>query len=414
MRILYWFIGIVTVLALVLWLSAGAIAERAIGYVLGKQDITVKSYRIVTLSRSHVVLADVVAGDNGEVKAGGIDLRIGWEGKQAKTFDVTLTDADITLRTAGGDVMLDGLERLWEPQPILSGGEPITVRAQGKLVGHYALDGALEATAENIVLQPMQENTALLMPLTLNGKLAGKLNEVLAYDGTLISDAKQVHGRFNGSYDMAKQTGTTQWAIEPMRFAPKGFTFAQLSPLYAGEVPTFPMRVSAKGSLKLAPKGWTLAPNITFLELPLGTLLASVLGDDATVDGMIAGSIPLRITPTSWRIDPARLSNKGGLRIAVSPVGSAADMLQTHPQSQIVLGALANFQVDDMSLDARSTDNDGNVSMKWHFLGANPDFYGGKKVDFTLAVNANLEDIWLSATQAEKLADKASQQGAKR
>ena len=168
------------------------------------------------------------------------------------------------------------------------------------------------------------------------------------------------------------------------------------------------MRVSAKGSIALSEKGWALKPTVKFLDLPLGAVLASALGDDATVDGTVTGSVPLEITDKGWRIAPAQMRNKGGLRIAVSPVGTTADLVQSHPQSQLVLSALSNFVVDTMRLDLRSTDAEGGVHLNWHFLGANPELYGGKKVDFTLAVNANLENIWLSVAGAEALATKAA------
>ncbi len=415
MRILLWTVALLSVAALVVWISFDRIAVRGIDYALEKQGIPVKSYRIVSLSRSHVVFKDVALGDHGEVTAAQVDLRIGWNGNKAETFDLQLGDADIMATLTGGKLSLDGIERVWHQEPLAPSKDTINLRAVGDVTLHYAMGGEAKMQANAVTLTASRDAQDLVLPLLLDGTAEGNMKKTLTYTGTLVSEKKQLNGRFSGSYDMAGAKGSTQWSVEPIRFTPGGFTFHQLSPFYASEVPTFPMRLSAKGVLTLAKGSWSLTPQLTFHELPLETLLASVLGEDAKVNGIVTGGIPLTVTPNNWRIKPASLSNKGGLTIAVSPVGRAADMLQTHPQSQVVLAALGNFHVDEMSLNAKSTDDHGGMSLKWHFLGANPELYGGKKIDFTLAVNANLEDIWISATQAEKLAQKAqgNAQGAK-
>lgn len=414
MRILLWILALLSVAALVVWLNMGRIAERGIGYVLGQRDIPVQSYRIVTLSRSHIVLRDLVLGDHGELKAGQLDLRIGWNGSKAETYEVTLKAADVMVRTGEGGIALDGLERAWQKTPVALSGEITDIQLQGDMSAHYTMGGAVKLAATATTITAARDGMAMVMPLVLDGTAQGNLTNTLTYSGTLVSEKKQVKGRFNGSYDMAHASGKTEWSIDPVRFTPDGLTFGELTPLYAETVPTFPMRLSAKGVLTLTRGSWQLTPNLTFIELPLETLLAGVLGDDAKVEGTVGGGIPLSIAPGRWQIKPATLSNKGDLKIAVSHAGRAAEMLATHPQSEIVLGALGNFHVHEMSLKARSTDNHGGVNLTWHFLGANPELYGGKKVDFTLAVNANLEDIWISATRAESLAEKAQDAATKK
>lgn len=408
MRWLLRFFAVLAVLALVVWLSLGFIAEQGISYVLGKRDIPVKSYRLEKLSRTHLVLRDVVMGEEGAVKAGRADIRLGWDGKTLRSIDVTLEDADITALQDAEGLRLDGVERLWQASPPPAGADAMAIQWLGNLTAHYALEvGAFKVQSTQGDLYLRRENKALIIPLALVLKLDGTLDGPATYEGTLQHE-KQLSASFKGNYDLAKKQGTTQWDIASIRFAPDGFRFSDLSPYYASEVPTFPMHVNAKGSFALSEKGWALKPTVKFLDLPLGALLAAALGDDATVDGTVTGSVPLEITDKGWRIAPAQMRNKGGLRIAVSPVGTTADLVQSHPQSQLVLSALSNFVVDTMRLDLRSTDAEGGVHFNWHFLGANPELYGGKKVDFTLAVNANLENIWLSVAGAEALATKAA------
>lgn len=413
MRIFLWILAILSVLALTLWLSFDRLATRGIGYLLAKSNIPVQSYRIEKLTREHVVLADVALGEAGEVKARSLDLRIGWKGRSAQQFDVVATGVEVAARLEGGAVALGGVERAWQESSAPATGEVTDIHATGDLTAQYRMGGALTITARDTTITATRDGVALLMPVRANAELSGDVAKALTYKGTLSAAKEKLQATFNGAFDVATAGGKTEWSIRPVRFTPDGLTFAEVSPFYAAELPTFPMRVSAKGTLVLTKGSWSLAPNVTFHELPLETLLAGVLGTDAKVQGVVAGGVPLRLSPGKWRIDPASLSNKGGLSIAVSPVGAAADMLKTHPQSGIVLGALGNFQVEAMTLDVKSTDDQGGVHLGWHFLGANPDLYGGKKIDFTLAVNANVEDIWLSATQAEKLAEKASAQGAK-
>lgn len=409
MRILLWILAILSVIALAIWINAGAIAERGISYALGKREIPVQSYRIVRLNRGHIILRDVVLGEQSQAKAGELDLRITWKGNTAEAYDVTLKDADITLQQGEGGVTIGGLERAWSKTPVTLTGEITDIHLVGDITARYAMGGDARLQANDVVVTASREGTNLVMSLTLNGEAEGNISHAIKYHGTLTEPKKRIHGAFTGSYDMASASGKTEWNIDPTRFTPQGFTFSELAPFYAEEAPTFPMRISAKGALSITKGMWQLTPNLTFHELPLESLLASLLGEDAKVEGTIGGGIPLVIAPGKWSIKPAKLSNKGGLKIAVSPVGQAAQLVQSHPQSELVLSALGNFQVDTMTLNAKSTDDHGGVNLTWHFLGANPDLYGGKKVDFTLAVNANLEDIWISATQAETLAQEAQE-----
>lgn len=407
MRVFLWTLAILSVVALAVWLNAERLAARGLDYILTKQELPIQSYRVVRLSRSHVVLRDLVLGEQSRVKAEQLDLRITWEGKKATRYDWVLKGADIHAELVGGRLRLDGLERLWDNAPAPT-GDATAMHLTGEVRGRYQMGGEVTLTLAGAMFSASREEVALLAPLAIEATARGNVRTSIGYEGTFSALAKKLQGSARGMYDILAKSHRMAWRITPVRFAPDGLTFAQLSPAYADAFPTYPMRLSAKGDLIHDQDSWTLTPLITFHELPLSTLLAGVLGADATVDGIIAGAVPLTITPERWRIAPSRLGNKGKLHIAVSPVGRAASLVAAHPQAEIVLGALANFEVDDMTLDARSTDDRGGVHFGWHFLGANPELFGGKKVDFTLAVNANLEDIWISATQAESLAEKAT------
>jgi hypothetical protein len=399
-------LAVLAVAGLGLFLAASLIAERGIGYLLNVRHIPLKSLNVSSIGRDHLVLRGVALGENGELKADRADITIRWNGRQAEAFDIVLRQADITAQLQGGQLVLGGIERAWTD--IMAAGEATSLHLTGDATLHYETNGAINGRTEKAQLTLQREGKNLLLPLTVNLTAEGKLNDAITFKGAAASAAKELQLAFTGNYDLAQKKGMVDWSSQPVAFRPDGFRFADLSPAYAGEVATFPMRLSAKGKLVLTPGDWVLTPNITFLELPLAPLLASILGEGSKVDGIVAGTVPLTITPERWRINPSTLGNKGGLTIAIGPDAAGAGMIAQHPQADVVMKALGNFQVEDMTLTSQSTDDHGGASLTWHFLGRNPDLYGGKKVDFTLAVHANLEDIWLSATSAEKLAEKAN------
>lgn len=162
--------------------------------------------------------------------------------------------------------------------------------------------------------------------------------------------------------------------------------------------------VTAQADIRMDWKTRKAQITLTLPRMPLATLLSRALGEGTVVDGMMGGTIPIQVTEKGWRIDPAVMKNIGDLHVAVTPGSASAQALSSHPQADMVLGALSNFQVATMTLNAQSTDDRGGVRMDWRFVGKNPDFMGGKKVDFTLAVNANLEDMLLGLSSAEDLA----------
>lgn len=165
--------------------------------------------------------------------------------------------------------------------------------------------------------------------------------------------------------------------------------------------------ITGQADIRLA---WRAREAKVTLDIPtmqLAPLLAGALGEGTLVEGLMGGTIPVQVTEKGWRIDEAAMKNIGGLHVAITPGSPSAQALSSHPQADTVLGALSNFQVDSMALTLKSTDDHGGVLLNWRFVGNNPDFMGGKKVDFTLAVTANLEDILRSTASAETLAGEA-------
>lgn len=404
-----WWIVLLLLVALIgvaVWLNMATLASRGIRHELTKRNIPVQSLSVVRITPTQVELRDVALGAHGLVKAAKASIALQWNGNKLAAADVILQDADITAAVTEGIVTLDGIETLWGQAPATGGEPPVLLQAKGGLTLHYAIGGELSAQTTNASLTMTQDGQALVTPLAVTAELSGNLAQTLKFKGMAQSLEKAVQLSFDGTRT-AQQT-QVNWRSQPVRFAPDAFTFARLTPKYAGETPTIPMRLSAKGTFSSGGGSWKLTPTLTFHELPLNTLLASLLGEGAHIDGIVTGNLPLIIGPGTWRIAPSTLKNKGGLHVVFSPDAPGLAALKSHPQSEILLAALGNFQVETMSLESTSTDDHGGMHMVWHLLGANPDLYGGKKVDFTLAVNVNLEDIWMSATEAETLARKAN------
>lgn len=338
------------------WQQRTGLAEAQIRAYLIKQNIPVQSLKVTAVSTTHISLTDILLGERDTLKAATaeLDFAYDWHDQRFNSMKGVMTGVEMRTKEGRNELIL----------------APLRLEAQG------------------------QEDA-----------------ERISVKGMFYNETRSIEGDFDGSYARNTELGTLHWRTKPMSFATDGFTFAELSPAFAGDFTTFPAKVSVQGTVDMKPGDWSVTPRIMIHELPLEALLRDVLGEGTTIKGIIKGDVPIRITKSgSWRIEPSDLANIGQVHIAMQPGAAEAAAINAHPQAETVKAALGNFQVDTMTLKVASTDSKGGIKMDWHFIGRNPDYLGGKSVDLTLAVTANLRDMWRSAEEVKRLRREAEKE----
>lgn len=394
-----------------LWNKRGSLAERLIGAELARLGIPVESLTVTAISPRSIVLTDLKLGEGGALHAqtATINFAYDWSDLQLGAFDATLEEVQLRAQIEDGEILLGGIEKAWGAALTTATPKAIALSLNGTITLARDAGGQYSAALDDGLLTLIQNQKNMLLPLNVAATAMGDLNK-LAAQGNFQDARKRVNGTFRADYAVTTKTGTITWKTQPMRFSQQGFTFAQLSPGFAEGVATVASRLSVNGVVNLKPDQWTVIPTITVLELPVDTLLASVLGDKAVVNGSVKGSVPIRVMKGgTWRIEKSRLINIGPMGIRVNPQTAGA-AIDAHPQADLVKSALSNLEVQKLTLDVASTDSRGGVKLDWHFIGRNPDLMGGKPVDLTLAVTLNLSDMWSGVQQVKRATSEAQKQ----
>lgn len=396
---------------LYLWQSRDSLAETVIKNELAKLGIPVESLTVTAFSSRSMTLSDLALGEGGALhaKTATLNFSYDWTKRSLGAFDATIDGIEMRAQVDNGQVLVGGIEKAWGAALATASDKAIAVALNGTVHIERSAEGKFTADLADGQLTLIQNQKNMVLPLALEATGEGDLSAVKA-QGKFHDARKRVNGSFTVDYVVTKKTGTIAWKTDPMRFSQQGFTFAQLSPGFAEGVATISSKLAVSGTVALKPNQWAVTPNITILELPVDTLLASVLGDKALVNGSVKGAVPIRIMKGGdWCIEKSRLVNIGPMAVKMDPSASGA-ALESHPQSELVKTALSNLQVDTLTLDVQSTDNKGGIKLDWHFLGHNPDLMGGKPVDFTLAVTLNLRDMWRSVQEVKRATREAEQE----
>lgn len=394
-----------------LWNSKDSLAEQVIKSELAKLGIPVESLTVRAFSTRSITLADLALGEGGALHAqtAVLNFNYDWTSRQLGAFDATIDGIELRAQIDNGQVLIGGIEKAWGSALSTASDKAIAVALNGALKVERDAAGRFKANLQNGQLTLIQNQKNMVLPLEVDASGEGNLSKLTA-QGVFHDARNRVKGSFDAAYAVTEKTGTITWKTDPMRFSQQGFTFAQLSPGFAEGIATVSSKLSVSGTVNLKPNQWTVTPKITVLELPVDTLLASVLGDKAVVNGTVKGSVPIRIMKGGdWRLEKSRLINIGPMAVKMDPTASGGAM-QDHPQAELVKSALSNLQVEKLTLDVESTDNKGGVKLDWHFLGHNPDLMGGKPVDFTLAVTLNLRDMWRSIQEVKRATRDAEQE----
>lgn len=391
-----------------LWLQRNAVAERFIRNELARRNIPVTAITVSSISTKSIHLSNLELGEGGALRADSAELNFAysWQDRQLGALDATLQGVEVRAQVQDGEVLLGGIEKAWSTALITLNRTAIALALDGDLKFARDAAGAFTADLQNGKLSLVQSQKNLLLPLQVDASASGDTTKFTA-QGNFHDARKTVNGTFNANYALDKKTGTITWNTQPMQFATNGFTFAQLSPGFADGVATIASKLAVSGKVDLKPNQWTVTPKITILELPVDTLLASVFGEGAVVQGKVKGAVPIRLSKGgAWRIEKSRLINIGPMLVRVNPA-TAGQALDAHPQADLVKSALSNLQVETLTLDISSTDSKGGVKLDWHFIGRNPDLLGGKPVDLTLAVTLNVEQMWRSLQEVKRATGKA-------
>jgi len=127
-------------------------------------------------------------------------------------------------------------------------------------------------------------------------------------------------------------------------------------------------------------------------DVELATLLTLVDVDGLTGSGKLSGRIPLSRRGETLEIHQGRLeaTAPGWVRYA-SRAGTAGVSGQAQG-FDVALAVLSNLQYETLvaTLDG---DLAGSIPISVHLVGANPDYQGGRPVDFTLTVDSHLADL---------------------
>jgi hypothetical protein len=131
---------------------------------------------------------------------------------------------------------------------------------------------------------------------------------------------------------------------------------------------------------------------LEFADVELAALLALVDVDGLTGSGKLAGRIPLARHKETLEIRKGRLeaTEAGWVRYA-----SRASMAGIGDQAKgfdVALAVLSNLHFETLVASLEG-DVSGSIPISVHLVGANPDYQGGRPVDFTLTVDSHLADL---------------------
>ncbi|MCP3986037.1 MAG: hypothetical protein GY723_16770, partial [bacterium] len=137
-------------------------------------------------------------------------------------------------------------------------------------------------------------------------------------------------------------------------------------------------------------------------ELDLGTLLEQVQMEGLSGSGQLAGLVPIFQHGDQIRIEGGRLAAAGPGRIRLAPgavLGAAAGQRE---ELGMVFDVLEDFHFEALSMDLDG-DTRGELDLMVHLKGSNPNFEGGRAVEFNLNLEAHLADLVRTGLSAYRL-----------
>ncbi|MBN8543752.1 MAG: YdbH domain-containing protein [Alphaproteobacteria bacterium] len=412
------------------WFFGTSIAEKQVRAYLKGEGVPVESLSVSSIWFDSVTLSNVKMGKDTNVSIDSVTLMR----TEDKTYPYAMDASGLALkaRVDGELVDLGGVEKLWQKQSFPANpAKPISISiktdADLKSDGAKAVSGLLdiaklvvkqkdlETTLINTdvtihtehgpqykapftidELNVVQNGTEVVAPLTVKGEviynpqttLADVLARIDALDEKMQADVL-------AKYTVKAEQGTIQITTPELQLGEGKLELSKLLPSAAKDTPTPDMSLVLKSVITLAKGDWQkMDVNATFDNAPVAKLLEKALGKGATLEGQIKGNVPITLTKQNWRINSARIVNKGPMKLtmlgeAANVVGGLLDMLGK--KGGDTARALQEVNVSTLDLTGNSTDDKGNMTLKGTVAGNNPVI--GRGVQLNLNLTTNLRDM---------------------
>ncbi|MFZ4125972.1 MAG: intermembrane phospholipid transport protein YdbH family protein [Rickettsiales bacterium] len=412
------------------WFFGTSIAEKQVRAYLKSEGVPVESLSVSSIWFDAVTLSNVKMGKDNNVSIDSVTLMR--TGDKAYPYAMDASGLSIKARVDGALVDVGGVEKLWQKQPFPTNpAKPIAIAiktdADLKSDGGKAVTGVLDI-AKLIIVQKDLETTLrntdvtiytehgpqykapfvideltvaqggedVVAPLTVKGEVIYNpqttLADILARIDALSG---KMQAEMQAKYTVKSEQGTIQLTTPALQLGDNKLELAKLLPSAAKDTPTPDMALTLKSIITLAKGDWQkMDVNAVFDNAPVAKLLEKALGKGATLDGAIMGNVPITITKDSWRINNARIQNKGPMKLtmlgqAANVVGGLLDMLGK--KGGDTARALQEVNVSTLDLIGNSTDDKGNMTLKGTIAGNNPVI--GRGVQLNLNLTTNLRDL---------------------
>lgn len=412
------------------WFFGKSIAEKQVRAYLESQGVPVASLSVSGIWFNSVTISNVKMGKDNNVDIGSATLISTGDSEYPYAMDAS--SLKIKARVDGNLVDLGGVEKLWQKEPFpAKPAKPIaidiTTDADLKSDGGKGVKGLIEV-ANLIVTQQdtqmtlksgdftiatnagpsyhvpftikelavLQAGEQVIAPLKLKGTadyaLASSVADVSA-NITALSDALKADVKAN--YTVKAEQGTIKITTPELELGSGKLELAKLLPQAAKETPTPDMALTLNTVVSLSKGDWNKVDvDAKFDRAPVASLLESALGKGAKLDGELKGTVPITLTKNSWRINNARILNKGPMKLTMlgeagAAVGNLLDMLGK--KGGDTARALQEVNVSQLDLTGNSTDDKGNLLIKGVIAGSNPAL--GRGVQLNLNLTTNLRDL---------------------
>jgi len=148
---------------------------------------------------------------------------------------------------------------------------------------------------------------------------------------------------------------------------------------------------------------------LTLDNLDLLTVL-SLEQEDFYAEGKLNGRVPVTIKQDQIYIEDGAVEAiaPGGI-IQYKPSDSVKGLIESNSQMALVVDTLKNFRYDTLKskVDFRS---DGILHLSTSLTGSNPDFEGGRKINFNLNVEENIAALLESLRLSEDITNRVEEQ----
>jgi|GEM_PF-4187782 len=420
---------IVLVLAGV-WFFGTSIAEKQVRAYLEGEGVPVASLSVSSVWFDTVTISDVKMGKDHNVKIASATLIR--TGNKDYPYAMDASGIDLKARVDGNLVDLGGVEKLWQKQPFpAKPGKPIGIALVAdvdvKSDGGKGVEGVVDIAkltiaqkdTETVVkngnvniktqtgpryiapftideLTVAQNGSEVVAPLKLKGEaiytLASSVADIVANITALSGDMK---ADVTANYTVKEEQGTIKIVTPMLELGEGKLELAKLLPQAAQDTPTPQMALALNTVVSLAKGDWNKVDvNAKFDRAPVAKLLEKALGSGANLTGELMGNVPITLTKDSWRINNARVLNKGPMKLTL--LGDKADVVggllnMLGKKGAETAKALQEVNVSQLDLTGNSTDNKGNMTLKGIVAGNNPVI--GRGVQLNLNLTTNLRDL---------------------